>query len=650
VCSAWPNWCTAGPAGDADGRRPVLQRIGPSRRLHPQGEEAIHLHACSRSPGGRPCSKPLRPVVVGSLLAVLTVAATSGAGSHPASAASSPALLRDGRAALDLLGSSTQPAAPSDYIQPDTQVEPAIAVNPNNSLNVVAGYQEGRVDGGGDATNGWATSLDGGRTWTYGELPGLTSYPGQTGPFDRASDAVVAFGPNNDVYYSSLVFDDTSSNALRSGMSINVSNDGGGTWSQPVFFADDQLGGVNDKNWVVVDNSGAAGHHKGRVYVVWDRVAAVYYDYCDGGCDKLSNWAMGGTFQQLDLPPAYVSQAIGATPVVENNGSLAVLFNAAAGGVPTGASSEQTITNTSTARLTCVVAPLAGTQPFGTPLVWGPPVLIADNLSTSVRAQRAGSLPSADYDTKTGTLAIAWEDARFHKETSPVNDVLVATSTDGGTTWSAPVQVNPSSPTDYINRYNASISGSGDGLLHMAYRARQEADHLAGFSPSAQTYYQESSDGGKTWSPPLQVSTTPNNNLYYGAFSRSGTFQGDYNGIASAGGYSYIVREESHPAMAGEPVALTPDPANVEQLVLSNKGHQHQETWVAVVGPPAAAQGAGPVTTPPPTPPPAAAPVVSPAVRLPNTSSPAPRALPLALLAVGVIGLAVFAGHRRRRT
>ncbi|MDQ6747403.1 MAG: exo-alpha-sialidase, partial [Candidatus Dormibacteraeota bacterium] len=145
----------------------------------------------------------------------------------PAHAAGGAVLLRDVRAAADRLTSTTQASTPADYIQPDTQVEPAIAVNPRNSLNAVAGYQEGRVAGGGDATNGYATTIDGGKTWSFGEIPGLTSYPAQGGPFDRASDAVVAFGSSNDVYFSSLVFSPVSGTGLRSGMAINVSRDGG---------------------------------------------------------------------------------------------------------------------------------------------------------------------------------------------------------------------------------------------------------------------------------------------------------------------------------------------------------------------------------------------------------------------------------------
>lgn len=596
-----------------------------------------------------------RTVVGATLLAVAAVAAA--AGTHAASAQGGPVLLRDVRTGTDLLGSRAQSTTPSDYIQPDTQIEPSIAVNPNDAMNAVTGYQEGRVDGGGDATNGFATTFDGGRTWSYGEAPGLTSYPGQGGPFDRASDAVVAFGPSNDVYYSSLVFDDTSNNdspngnaaieGMRSGMAINVSKDGGRTWSAPVFFADDNLDGLNDKNWVVVDNSDAAGHHKGRVYVVWDRVANVYYDYCDSGCDQLSGWAFGGTFQQLDVIPAATSSAIGSTPVVLNSGALAVLFRNDGTVVSFNGALSGPTKPVTTPFLESVTAELAGSQPFGTPLAFSPPVPIAQDSTTNVRAQRAGSLPTADYDSKTGTLAIAWEDGRNHTETHPVNDILVSTSTDDGVTWSAPVKVNPSSATDYIDRYNPSIAGSGDGVLHIAYRTRREADTVAGFSTDAQTWYQESSDGGASWSAPLLVNTVPNN-LYYGAFSRQGTFEGDYNGIASAKGYTYVARDEAYPAYAGEPPALSPDTSdstNPDALQLSGKGHQHQQTWVAVVGPATTASTAvsqvqGTNTTQ----------AQHAASAIPNTSpaAAAPSAR-VALLAGCVVLVAVAVGRRRQK-
>src|SRR5690348_15381903 len=172
-----------------------------------------------------------------------------------AARAAQPALIHDARTGTDPLGEQLlDPTDPiQDYVQPDTEIEPSIAVNPKDPNDVITVYQEGRIADGGDATNGFATSFDGGRTWLHGELPGLTSYPGQGGAFERASDAVVAFGPHNLVYANSLVFDFNRGGGLRSGIAVNVSRDGGRTWGAPVVLQDERLGGTNDKNWIVVD-------------------------------------------------------------------------------------------------------------------------------------------------------------------------------------------------------------------------------------------------------------------------------------------------------------------------------------------------------------------------------------------------------------
>src|SRR5438034_1338964 len=160
----------------------------------------------------------------------------------PAGAAQSPApkLVRDVKTGSDTLGSLT-PAAPDpiqDYVQPDTEIEPSIAVNPANPKNVVSVYQEGRIADGG---------------------------------------------------------------------------------------------GLNDKNLIVVDTSDAPGHHKGRVYVVWDRVAPVLVDYCDHDCDRLSNWLPD--FQTIP-DVVFPGQGIGAYPVVLKNGGLGIVMDTLTGGLP----------------------------------------------------------------------------------------------------------------------------------------------------------------------------------------------------------------------------------------------------------------------------------------------------------------------------
>ena len=54
---------------------------------------------------------------------------------------------------------------------------------------VVTAFQTGRVFNGGASDIGWATSTNGGVSWTHGFLPGTTAASTPTGPFFSASDA-----------------------------------------------------------------------------------------------------------------------------------------------------------------------------------------------------------------------------------------------------------------------------------------------------------------------------------------------------------------------------------------------------------------------------------------------------------------------------
>jgi hypothetical protein len=492
-----------------------------------------------------------------------------------------PTVVRDVMTGRYTLG--TEPLGPADnpiqdWIQPDTQIEPSIAVNPEHPKNVVTVYQEGRIASGGDATNGFATSFDGGRSWIAGELPKLTHRVGQGGTWERASDAVVAFGPGNMAYANSLVFDQNEENGLPSGIAVNVSKDGGRTWSAPVVFQDDKLGGLNDKNWVVVDQSDAPGHHKGRVYVIWDRVAPVVYDYCDHDCDQLANW-----LPNLQTIPGLVfpGQGLGAYPMVMKDGGIGIVMEAISGGLPTtfGGEGEPDL---GVGEQVFIRAPLAGSTPWPAPIGFLPPVDIATNKSNGVRAQRASDgLPAAAVDPDSGTVYAVWDDGRFRSD--GVNDAVVSKSTDGGVTWSPAARINPGPTGDSVNHYNVTLAVAEHGVLQVAYRQRREAvSGLAkDFSPAIDTFVQESRDGGKTWSAPLQINSSPSNALY-DAFSRNGSFEGDYNQTASAGGYTYVVREQGQPLYPGEPPALSPNGGKVV-LTEAGKGHQHQRTWVTLV-------------------------------------------------------------------
>jgi hypothetical protein len=194
----------------------------------------------------------------------------------------------------DYLGSSNPygPVAPNvDVIQGDTVVatgsqtgcesaqnETTIATNPYNPKNLVAGSNDYRVYNAREARNdssGYAYStFDGGKTWTNVQLPHLTYQTGATGALsdmDSAGDPVVAFGPNNTVYYANIVFSRLNGG---SGITVSVSHNGGLTWEEPSVV---QLDGVNpdgtaadtnyfnDKEWIAADPA------SGTVYVTWTR-------------------------------------------------------------------------------------------------------------------------------------------------------------------------------------------------------------------------------------------------------------------------------------------------------------------------------------------------------------------------------------------
>jgi len=496
--------------------------------------------------------------------------------------AGKPVLVRDMKTGKDKLGSqiAATPDPIQDYVQPDTQIEPSVAVNPANPKNVVVAYQEGRIADGGDATNGFATTFDGGQTWTYGELPGLTTYPGQGGLMERASDAVVAFGPNNIVYANSLVFDFSSDNGLRSGIAVNVSKNGGKTWGPPVYLQDDMGGGLNDKNWITVDMGKGPGHHFGRVYVVWDRVAPVLVDYCDHDCDRLANWLPDfQTVPNLVFP----GQGIGAYPVVQKDGGLGIVMDAISGGVPVPSGPDELEAQPGTDEIVYLTAPAAGMTPWPAPLVFSPPIDISFNGSVGTPAQRASDgLPAAAIDPKTGTIYAVWDDGRYR--TDGVNDAVISRSFDNGLHWTMPQRLNPGPTTNKLNHFNVVVAVGQGSTVHVAYRQRDQSAKGPLYTNVIDTYYQESFDGGASFTSPLKVNTTPSR-PWYGAFSRNGTFEGDYNQIASAGGLTYITRCQGQKASQSEPAPLVknPDGSNTLVLTQAGKGHQHQSNWVAVV-------------------------------------------------------------------
>ena len=111
-----------------------------------------------------------------------------------------------------------------------TEVEPDIVAV---GSTLVAAVQQGRFFDGGASDTGFATSTDGGSTWTSGSLPGLTKLF-QNGPYDRISDPAIAYDVKQGTWLVSGLAITASSGVVGAAATVNRSTDGGLTWGNAV--------------------------------------------------------------------------------------------------------------------------------------------------------------------------------------------------------------------------------------------------------------------------------------------------------------------------------------------------------------------------------------------------------------------------------
>ncbi|MBA3433563.1 MAG: hypothetical protein H0U08_05680 [Actinobacteria bacterium] len=303
--------------------------------------------------------------------------------------------------------------------QHESEVEP-------DSLTVgrttVATFQVGRRFSGAADNIGFSVSLDDGRTWRSGLLPGLTRASVPAGPHERASDPVVAYDAASGTWLISTLALEGQTTRLT----ISRSTDGF-TWGSPITaLADSSTAGITfDKNWVACDN-GASSPHRGRCYLVYtdtlrsDRLAAV--SSTDGG----QTWS-----SPVGIP---VTDAVGAFPVIRPAGELVVVFLWSSNRIGSSVSADGALS-------------------------FAAPALVADLQVRPARGLRFFPLPSADVDP-TGRVWVTWHDCRFDAGCS-ANSAVVATSADGGS-WSAPARVtsgrNAYLPAIGINPANGRVA------------------------------------------------------------------------------------------------------------------------------------------------------------------------------------------------
>jgi hypothetical protein len=409
--------------------------------------------------------------------------------------------------------------------EPDTQTEPDIAIDPNNPDVLISTFQQGRYQDGGSVDPGYATSQDGGKSWAAGNLPLLTKAVG--GPFDRASDAAAAIGPDGAVYLQTIPFDQ---NDPRSAISVQRSDDGGLSFGPPVLVVDDNdINIFHDKNWIVVDNS-PTSPHRGRIYTVWSKFITTgtvthspgMVSYSD---DRGAHWTpqIGITAPDADTE--------GLLPLVARDGSITVVYDLS----------------------------VNDTQDFETAQTshdggrtWSAPVTVAEFLGTGVPGARTGGLPAATIDPSTDRMYVAWQDTRFNPD--GLNNIVLSTSRDGGRTWSSPAQVDPKIAG--LDRFTPDIAASA-GAVHVTYRTRG----AGGTAPTVAENYIASVDNGRTFG--FEHTVGPPSQNQWAAQAGQAIFYGDYMGVAATPRFAALVWNlASRPPITGQPF--------------------HQTTWSAI--------------------------------------------------------------------
>lgn len=128
----------------------------------------------------------------------------------------------------------------------DSEVEPWVVVDPNNSDHIVGAWQQDRYPAAGSRGIVAGVTFDGGQNWELVTIPKLSF---ASGGLLNISDPWLSFASNGDLYLSSI-------NVSLSGNTVFASKsiDGGRTWSDPKTIGSGLIIGANpDKESILAD-------------------------------------------------------------------------------------------------------------------------------------------------------------------------------------------------------------------------------------------------------------------------------------------------------------------------------------------------------------------------------------------------------------
>jgi hypothetical protein len=384
-----------------------------------------------------------------------------------------------------------------------TEVEPDTFAWGNTIVSAFHVARRPGSIGWGSADVGFSTSTDGGVTWKYGSLPGLTlNYRG--GTYGAAADPSVAYDAKHGQWLISTLplAGLSSSSGLIGDVAVSRSPDGL-KWGMPVIIDKTHL---DDKNWSVCDNNPASPFY-GNCYTEWDQAFG-------NGDVLMSVSSDGGLTWSPGLPSSDHAGGLGGEPVVQPNGTVVVPFEG--GGIDVFSSTN------------------GGKS-------WGKSLAIASiDSHLDAGGIRNPNLPSVGIDGA-GKVFVVWSDCRFRTGCS-TNDIVMSSSADGKT-WSAVTRIPIDATTSTVDHFLPGIgidpatSGSSAHMTLVYY-----------FYPTAKCTastcqldvgFVTSSDGGATWTRGVKIAGPMN--LAWLPVSDNGPMVADYVGVSYVNGNPFGV-------------------------------------------------------------------------------------------------------------
>jgi hypothetical protein len=384
-----------------------------------------------------------------------------------------------------------------------TEVEPDTFAWGNTIVSAFHIARRPGTIGWGSADVGFSTSTNGGVSWTYGSLPGLTvNY--KDGTYGAAADPSVAYDAKHGQWLiSTLPLVGLGPDAQYIGdVAVSRSTDGL-HWGSPINIDKTHL---DDKNWTVCDNTTTSPYY-GNCYTEWDQAYGTGDVLMSVSSDGGQTWSAGQASSDH-------AGGLGGEPVVQPNGTVIVPFQG--GGIDVFSSSNGGST-------------------------WGKSQAIASIQSHLVAGGiRNPDLPSVGIDGA-GTVYVVWSDCRFRTGCKE-NDIVMSSSSNG-TTWSAVTRIPIDPTTSTVDHFLAGIgidpatSGSTAHMTIVYYYYPTASCNSS--TCNLEVGYTTSTTGGSTWTTgkkiagPMKLSWLP--------VSDDGPMVADYIGVSYVNGNAFGV-------------------------------------------------------------------------------------------------------------